>query len=232
MDMKQNLGFILNKAAIICFPLIGVVAYLCRMFTPLVKLIWRLWGWKMRGATDPYQVDKGVLIAYPHTSNWDFPVGLMIRKVISAPHIAFVGKASLFKFPFGGLMKSIGGIPVDRSKSSNFVDAVVDMLNNSDRLIVCVAPEGKRSKPEVLKTGFYYMALKANVPLIMVQFDWKNKITRFREPYHLTGNWETDYRAMAEYFDSIEGYHPKDQYDFDVSKIKERYPKHLKSASK
>ena len=92
----------------------------------LAGMLWKLWGWKLKG-TIPQEVKKAVVIVIPHTSNWDFPVGLLVRRVMQKD-IKFIGKASLFKWPFGKIFKALGGYPVDRSKSNNFVDSIVDIF--------------------------------------------------------------------------------------------------------
>src|SRR5690606_23843932 len=99
---------------------------------------------------------------------------------------SFFAKDSLFRFPVGGLFRWLGGIPVDRSKSTNFVDAVINMYNDRDDLLTVISPEGTRSKVESLKTGFYYIAKGANIPVILCRFDYGKKEIHFAKPFYPT----------------------------------------------
>lgn len=173
------------------------------MFHAINKWIFRRWGWKIEG-NYPYDVKKFVIIVVPHTSSWDFPVGLLVRSVLKAD-IKFVGKASLFRPPFGWLFRSLGGYPVDRSKRNNFVDAVVDIFNREERFALSIAPEGTRHRVDRLKTGFYYIALGAKVPIVRVKFDWGNKIVGFSDPFYPTGDIEADMEEIIAYFRGVQG---------------------------
>ncbi len=161
-----------------------------------------LWGWKITGKVI---VPKFVVAVIPHTSNWDFIVGLLVRAAGDINHCRYVGKNSLFVFPFGYLFKALGGIPVDRSKSTNFVDSVVALYPQHDKLGICLSPEGTRSHVTKLKTGFYYIAKNANVPIILCKFDWKNKIVDYAEPFYLTDNMEADMDYILNYFQGVAG---------------------------
>ena len=113
----------------------------------------------------PYPLpDKCVIAVVPHTSNWDFPIGLCIRLLLDEK-IHFVAKDSLFSWPFGGIFRKLGGVPVDRSKNNNFVQAVAQIFEQRKYFHLTVAPEGTRSKVDKLKSGFYYIAIEAKVSL-------------------------------------------------------------------
>jgi 1-acyl-sn-glycerol-3-phosphate acyltransferase len=179
------------------------------MFSNISKWILKRLGWKIEGQfTSP----KAVLVEFPHTSNWDFPLGLLVRSAIQAD-IKFVAKSSLFKFPFGGLFRSLGGYPVDRSKSNNFVDAVVDIFNQKERFAIILTPEGTRTKVDKLKTGFYHIADGAKVPIVMVKFDWAKKIVGFSEPFYTTGDYDADIIKIMDYYKGVKGYHPELGYN-------------------
>ncbi|MEM1215121.1 MAG: 1-acyl-sn-glycerol-3-phosphate acyltransferase [Bacteroidota bacterium] len=156
---------------------------------------------------------KCVVPVLHHTSNWDFPVGLSIRPIIETD-IHYVGKDSLFRWPYGKLFSALGGVPVDRSKSNNFVDAVAAVFPRREVFRLCLAPEGTRSKVDHLKTGFYYIALQAKVPLVYCAFDWGHGEIRFSAPYWPTGDKEQDFEHFYDYFRGTEGYHP--ELDFDI----------------
>ncbi|GAB3808737.1 lysophospholipid acyltransferase family protein [Spirosoma humi] len=140
----------------------------------------------------------------PHTTNWDFLLGLGIRPTIHI-WIQYLAKSSLFKWYSGWLFRALGGKPVYRDKSHNLVDATAEVFNQSERLHICIAPEGTRSNVDKLKTGFYYIALKANVPLILVGFDWPRKLILLSEPLYVTGHYATDMLPFYAFFSQVHG---------------------------
>lgn len=177
----------------------------------LAKFIFHtLWGWQI-DVPYPNEVRKSVVVAMHHTSNWDFPIGILIRPIMRTD-ISFAAKNSLFFFPLGLLMRALGGYPVDRSKHNNFVDAVVDIFNEKDKFILCITPEGTRSKVIKLKTGFYHIALKANVPIVCCKFDWGHKTTGFSAPIYPTGDYDADLCKILDYFKDVKGKNPEDDY--------------------
>lgn len=176
------------------------------MLSAICRFILRLFGWTVIGRY-PHEINKLVVIVIPHTSNWDFPLGPLSRTVMKSK-IKFVGKASLFRFPLGGILRWLGGIPVDRSKNNNFVDAVVDMFNQREKLAVMLAPEGTRGKVDKLKTGFYYIALKAKIPILLVKFDYGPKIIDYGEVFWPTGDLEADMAYLKKYYKGIQGKYP------------------------
>ena len=139
------------------------------MFRLLAKWVLKLIGWKVVGQF-PHHLDKYLIIAIPHTSNWDFPLGILIRTSLDID-IRFIGKSSLFKPPFGFLFRWLGGIPVNRLSRNNFVDKMVEVIQREDKFITVIAPEGTRAKAKKLKSGFYYIAKGAEIPIVMIQFD-------------------------------------------------------------
>jgi 1-acyl-sn-glycerol-3-phosphate acyltransferase len=154
---------------------------------------------------------KCVVPVVPHTSNWDFPLGLLVRAAIDTD-IHFVGKDSLFKGPLGPIMRSLGGHPVDRSKRNNFVSSVVDLFNEVDELRLCLAPEGTRKRVDKLKTGFYWIARGAEVPLILCRFDWAKRLVSFSPPFYPTADAEADLAYINDYFAGIRGFHAKHSF--------------------
>lgn len=167
------------------------------------KLILKLIGWKVAG-NYPYNLDKKIILAAPHTSNWDFPIGILIRTQIAEP-IKFIGKSSLFKPPHGWLFSWLGGIPVDRSKSTNFVDATVKKINSKKVLTILISAEGSRRKVEKFKTGFYHMAYLAKVPIIPMIVDGIKKEFRFEEPIYPTGDAAIEIPLIEKIFEGITG---------------------------
>src|SRR5690606_22564644 len=118
------------------------------------KLVLKLLGWKSAG-TFPDHLKKYVVIVAPHTSNWDFVIGLLFRKALRLEHAKFLGKHQLFKPPFGWLFRWLGGYPVDRTSSHNLVDQVVKIFHGHDEFVLALSPEGTRQRVDKLKTGFY-----------------------------------------------------------------------------
>ncbi len=173
------------------------------MFAILARIIFKIIGWKITGNYDN-TIDKKIIIVAPHTSNWDFPLGLLARAIIK-DKIQFVGKSSLFKPLFGWFMRWMGGIPVDRSKSTNFVSSVAEEYKKRDKMTIVIAPEGTRRKVEKFKTGFYYIAKLAEVPIIMVKFDYKKKEINFADPFWPTENAETDLDFIQNYYKGVKG---------------------------
>jgi len=160
-------------------------------------------GWKISGHF-PKELDKYVVIAAPHTHWLDFPLGIATKWCENAP-INFIGKASLFKPPFGFIFKAFGGAPVDRSTSTNKVQAIVKIFNDREKFILALSPEGTRKKVSQWKTGFYHIAKGANVPIVMGSLDFKNKEVKISQPYNLTDNMEEDFNFFYQYFDGVEG---------------------------
>ncbi|WP_235298786.1 1-acyl-sn-glycerol-3-phosphate acyltransferase [Portibacter marinus] len=173
-------------------------------------LLHKVWGFKVEGEY-AFHLPKKVVIAAPHTSWWDFPLGVLIRSGLQAD-INYVGKASLFKPPFGWFFKATGGVPVDRSKKNKFVDAIAEIYKKRARFNLCLAPEGTRKRVEKLKTGFYFIALKANVPIQMCAFDFENKIVRWSEPLHPTGNIDKDMSIVEDFFRGVKGKVPENSF--------------------
>ena len=146
-----------------------------RVLSVLSSRFLKLLGWKVEGSLPPNGF-KSVLIAAPHTSNWDLPYTLMVAFALKL-NIYWMGKEQLFRPPLGGLMRWLGGIPVHRDKSTNFVAASVDAVKAADGpLQLVVSPEGTRSKSRDWKTGFYYIALGAQVPIVLAYLDYERKI--------------------------------------------------------
>lgn len=158
--------------------------------------------------------EQYVLPTAPHTSNRDFPYGIYSRPVVNQ-YINFVAKDSLFKGPVGPILKWMGGVPVVRSKRTNFVDSVADIFKTKGDFKLCIAVEGTRKKVTHFKTGFYFIALKAKVPLVFCKFDFGNRIIEFSKPYYLTGDIRTDFDHIYRHFDGVQGLVPENSFDYD-----------------
>lgn len=174
-------------------------------------ILCKIFGWKVTGFTAPVALQH-LVVAAPHTSNWDFPLGVLSRPIHGINHVKFLGKSTLFIPPFGWFFRALGGYPVERSKNSNLVQAVIEIYKKDPTFSVCISPEGTRKYTNKLKTGFYYMAQGANIPLIFMTLDYTNKVINFSEPYHLTNDFEKDMKHIVGYFRGIKGH----SYTFDM----------------
>ena len=167
----------------------------------------KLFGWKTVGLC-PTDLKKYIIIGAPHTHWQDFFLGLAIKISQKVP-ANFIGKASLFKPPFGFIFRALGGTPVDRSKSDNRVDAIVTIFNNREQFILALSPEGTRKRVDTWKTGFYHIAKGANVPIVMMTFDFGNKQVKISEPYYLTNDMEKDMNFMYDFYRDVKGKVPE-----------------------
>jgi 1-acyl-sn-glycerol-3-phosphate acyltransferase len=164
----------------------------------------KLNGWKIEGSL-PIGAKKSVCIAAPHTSNWDLPYTLMVAFVLRL-NVHWMGKASLFRFPFGGLMRWLGGIAVDRSKSNNLVAASAEAITQAKgALQLIVPPEGTRSKTRYWKTGFYHIAQAAQVPIVMAYMDYANKVSGLGPVFVPTGDLEADMLTIKAFYAPFKG---------------------------
>lgn len=174
----------------------------------LARFIFWVLGWKITGELP--NVPKMLLIGVPHTSNWDGAVFYVFSLAVRA-HIKFIGKHTLFKPPFGGLMRLAGGIPVNRSTTMNAVDQIVEAYDKSERLAVILAPEGTRSLTKYWKTGFYYIALKAKVPIVLAYVDYPLKSCGVGPSFMPTGNIQEDFKLIQVFYADKVGRHPEKQ---------------------
>ncbi len=177
------------------------------MLRPLYLLFFRLFGWKTRGDF-PRELKKFIIAVAPHTSNWDFLVGVAARSILRIQRAKFIAKSQLFKAPFGWFFRLMGGYPVERSKSYDFTDQVAALFNKKEEFILAMAPEGTRKKVEKLKTGFYYIALKANVPIIPVGFDFGNKVVVVGAPLY-PSVFDQDMEKLLAFYKGIQGKNPE-----------------------
>ena len=170
-----------------------------------VSLLWlKLAGWRVEGEL-PDHVPKSVFIAAPHTSNWDLPYTLMVAFALRL-NIYWMGKEQIFKPPFRGVMMWLGGIPVNRQQASNVVAASVEAIGAADGPVqLIVPPEGTRSKVRYWKTGFYYIALGANVPIVMAYMDYEKKISGLGPVFLPSGDIEADMVKIKAFYAPFKG---------------------------
>ncbi|PQJ74451.1 1-acyl-sn-glycerol-3-phosphate acyltransferase [Polaribacter gangjinensis] len=170
-------------------------------------IFFNILGWKM-DTNFPTHLKKYVVIAAPHTSWVDFPIAILAR-MSSGIMINYIGKDSLFKGPFGFIFRALGGTPVDRSKNNKLVDAIVDIFNSKEEFRLGLSPEGTRKKVTEWKTGFYYIAKGAKVPIVMATLDFENKRIKISEPYYTTDNMEKDFEVFKGFYRDVKGKNPE-----------------------
>ena len=170
-------------------------------------ILFRLLGWKIINDF-PQDIKKYVVIAAPHTSWMDFPIAILSRMTLGTM-VNFIGKGSLFKGPFGYLFRLLGGTPVDRSQNNNLVDSIVQLFNSKEEFRLGLSPEGTRKKVAKWKTGFYYIAKGANVPIVMATLDFGNKQIKISKAYTLTEDMDTDFKHFHAFFSDVKGKNPE-----------------------
>nr|WP_315165578.1 1-acyl-sn-glycerol-3-phosphate acyltransferase [uncultured Flavobacterium sp.] len=173
-------------------------------------IFFRIMGWKIKGSIDP-NVKKCVMMVMPHTSAHDFYLGIFTRGITQL-QMNWVGKKELFRFPFGFYFRYMGGEPLDRTGGLNKVDSIASIFERKEIFRLAVAPEGTRKYVNELKTGFYYIALKANVPIIPVAFDFGKKEVNLGAPLMPTGDIESDLIALKQHYIGVEGKIPEYGY--------------------
>ncbi len=156
-----------------------------------------LFGWGLVADLPPVQ--KYLLIGAHHTSNWDFPLVLLMMAALGL-RLRWVGKDSLFKGLKGVMMRWLGGIPVERGAKKNFVGQIVDLYNESKEMVITIAPEGTRSAVDHWKTGFYHIAVGANIPIAMGYLDYATKTCGVGGYFYATGDMEADLSVLRNFY--------------------------------
>ncbi len=151
---------------------------------------------------------KAVLIFAPHTSNWDFVTMVMV-KFSYGLKVRYLGKHTLFIRPFGWFFRALGGLPVERCKNSDIVGQVVQLIEDSEQIYLVLSPEGTRSFTPFWKTGFYLIAKRAQIPIVMFYLDTKTRTIGFSDLYHISGDINADMAKFREYYADKEGYSPE-----------------------
>lgn len=182
---------------------------LSRFFQLLARFFMRLTGWRVEGTLP--ELPKFILIGAPHTSNWDFVLFLGIIFTLKA-NVKFMGKAELFRNPFGWFFYYCGGIPVDRKKSTGLVDQMVEACNQAENFILTIAPEGTRHHVSEWKRGFHHIAKGAGIPIVMAVVDGKKKVVRVGQVFQPTDNIEADMQTIQGYFAGVTGINPRRKY--------------------
>lgn len=175
----------------------------------IAKKILALFGWKVTGKIP--QTTKGLFVVVPHTHWEDFPLGLLVRQYLGL-EVKFIAKKSLFTGVKGFAFRWLGGYPVDRKRSLGFVKSVVEIFNSHDLFFIAIAPEGTRKKVDHLKTGFYYIALEAQIPLFLTSFDYSKKKVHISDPVWPDASNPDQFKEIEDYFRGIQGRVPENSF--------------------
>jgi 1-acyl-sn-glycerol-3-phosphate acyltransferase len=187
-----------------------------RFSQSLAKGILRLISWKLDVIYPA--APKYVLIGAPHTSGWDLFYALLL-KYGSGIEMHWMGKDTLFRWPLGGILRWLGGIPVKRRSRNNFVQQVVDVVNDLDEVVIAMAPEGTRSKTKYWKTGFYYIALGAGVPIAFGFIDYGRRAVGVGQVITPSGDIQADIRQIKAFYAGISGRHPELQGEVRIETV-------------
>ncbi|MFI8609567.1 lysophospholipid acyltransferase family protein [Pseudomonas sp. NPDC077649] len=163
----------------------------------LGRSVLKLMGWRIEGQLP--RLDKFVAIGAHHTSNWDFVIFIALKFVLRL-NARWFGKHSLFRWPFGGLMRAWGGIPIRRERQRNTVEQAVQAFRDNREFILVLSPEGTRKKVERWKMGFYHIALGAGVPIVLGALDYQNRRVVIGPTFQPTGDEQADLAAMLAFF--------------------------------
>ncbi|MDX1752688.1 MAG: 1-acyl-sn-glycerol-3-phosphate acyltransferase [Salinimicrobium sediminis] len=166
-------------------------------------IYFKIMGWKFYGSW-PAGIKKAVVIVVPHTSWHDFYLGLLVRRILGVD-IKFVAKKELFKPPFGWYFRWMGGTPLDRTAGQNKVDSIAALFGKKEEFRLAIAPEGTRKKVKDWKTGFYYIAKTADVPIVMIAFDFGKKRVKISKRMYPTGDKERDFDKIRAFYKEVTG---------------------------
>ena len=170
-----------------------------RFAAALGRFMLRLDGWTIEG--DFPDLPKLVMAFAPHTSNWDFPTGLWVKLALRL-EVRFIAKHTLFFWPFGPLLRRLGGIPVDRRAAAGFVGEIAREIREAEKAVLVVAPEGTRKRTEKWKSGFYRIAQETGIPILLLRFDYPRRLVLIGPLFQPTGDYESDLAAMRSQVDA------------------------------
>lgn len=168
----------------------------------------QLFGWTLERKLPP--TSKYIIAGAFHTSNWDLLLLLLAGAALSLD-VRWVAKHTAFRGPLGPVLRWLGGIPVDRRSRNGFVDQIAQLYRETDNLIIVIAPEGTRSRTEFWRSGFYYIALEAKIPIALGYGDFRTRRAGIGHWFMPTGDIEEDFAVIRGFFDGISGLRPENQ---------------------
>jgi 1-acyl-sn-glycerol-3-phosphate acyltransferase len=173
-----------------------------RFSRALAGFLFLLFGWRVAGTLP--NLPKMVIIGAPHTSNWDFPLAMTLIFYLGV-HLNWMAKKEFFVAPVAGLWRWLGGVPIDRQAANGVVGQTVEAIQQRAKIVLAIAPEGTRSKVARWRTGFYYIAHNANIPIVPVLVDYGRKTLTITEPFTPTGDVEADIPLLQARYKDITG---------------------------
>ena len=175
------------------------------MLAYLSMWLLKMLGWSAHA--DFPESKKYIAIAAPHTSNWDFPLGILAAKALHID-VHWLGKHTLFRWPFGWFFRAIGGTPIHRGQSADLISQTADLFSHQDELVIALAPEGTRSKTDHWKTGFWHIAKAANVPIAMAYLDFGKRQIGLGGSFYPSDNIEQDFERIRMFYQGRRGKNP------------------------
>jgi len=172
-------------------------------------------GWSVHA--DYPGVKKYVVIAAPHTSNWDFPLGILTQWALNL-NVKWIGKHTLFRWPYGWFFRALGGTPVYRHQNLNLSQQLAALFEKTDRMVLALAPEGTRKKTDHWKTGFYHIAVAAQVPIVMAYLDFGHKQVGIGGAFMPSGDIQADFEIIREFFKHRHGKFPENTSGIQIRK--------------
>jgi 1-acyl-sn-glycerol-3-phosphate acyltransferase len=212
-SQQYRAGGVEHGASMACMPLLAGANSAPRR---LCAWLLRLSGWSVEIHLP--LAPKCVIVVYPHTSNWDFVVGVLAYLSVSWP-LRWCGKDTLFRRPFGALMRALGGIPVNRREHTGFVGQMKREFERADSLHLAITPEGTRARTDHWKSGFYHLALAAGVPVGLGYIDYSRKRVGIDNFFQLSGDEETDLARFRAYYADKRGHNPAKQGDIRFNRL-------------
>ena len=185
------------------------------MLRIISKTILKLIGWHV-DVTLPEE-KKFIMIGAPHTTNWDLPIALLCFWSVSI-HLTWVGKKQLFLGPLDYIFRALGGIPVDRSIHTGFIEQIAHQFDTREEMIFGITPEGTRSRTEYWKTGFYYIALQAKVPICLAYVDFPSRTIGFGKIIYPGGDIDKDFELIKAFYQDKRGKFPENQGPIELRK--------------
>lgn len=177
------------------------------MLKTIAKLIFKLQGWKTEGILPP-KPHKFILLCGPHTSNWDVLYGLGAASIRNLNMKMLVNK-KMFKPILGSILKSAGGIPINKEANEGVVNKAIQLFKENKEFVLTINPEGGKAKANKFRTGFYHIAMQANVPIVLCYFDYKRKVLGVSNQFYITGNMQSDFLKIWDYYKNIQGKFPE-----------------------
>lgn len=184
----------------------------------IAKLFLAITGWKLEGEVP--EDDRVVLIAAPHTTNWDFAY-LLALGFAHGYHVNWMGKHSLFRAPFGGIMRALGGVPVQRDRRTDLVSRMAKIFEEREHLVLTIPPEGTRGLADHWKSGFYQIAMAAKVPVHLGYLDYPSRRGGFGPAIQLTGDVKADMDVIRAFYADKRGKYPE---NFTPIRLNEESP--------